>query len=423
MPVNKEELTGRIRDAAGRPVPIIAFYSVQGGVGKTTLSRKFAELVTAAGRGGNNRPNVLLVDFDIDSQGLTFRLADEHRPNLKTVHDMIAERNVVGAQAINVTGAVSLTGGISPDRGELYLVPAAPPQAKGLYDNIAKISPGELLELLQGMIQDLVVPYRISCVVIDCAPGAQPHTAAAAAIADVPLLIGRNEDATYAQISSLPERFREWFDEFQPPRQRVIINAVSVKEYYDKRAKQYAVFDYIPMVSDVIHETEGLSRPDSLRMLLFEKYVVDIIQEVLKGRDDLVPQAPEVLGQEWVEVLVKLEHCEEAPRMRRLRALRHLRWLGGVLILLGLSLAGAYWFMEDLPEPLKNAGVTTAVIGGIAAIGGFYFEGRRQRVLAAARRFIIEGTDGIFRKLKAGASHRRELEEMRKLAETVPYPR
>lgn len=419
MPKYQDTAMGEILNQ-GQQVPIVAFYSVQGGVGKSTLARKFAELVTIAPGREGRKPNVLLVDLDVEAAGLTFRLAQGLRQNFKTVHEVIAERNVAVAQAITVTGMVSLAGGNPSHRGQLYLMPAAPPEAKGLFDTIAGIEKADLLRLLQDMIRALVMQYDISCVVIDCAPGANPYTAAAATLASIPFLIGRNEQTTYEQIRVLPERFREWYDQFQPAKQRVIINAVSVKELYDSRAQQYSVFDFIPLTSDVIHETEGLSRIGSLRMLLFEKYIVDIIKQVFVGMNHLIPEAPEVVGQEWLEVLSRLERCEEAPKVRRLRPFRHLRWVGIALTVIGIAFVGVYQVFDNLPEALTNIGVVTALIGISLGVGGWYAESQRQRILTAARKLIIGGPDEVFRKLKQGASHRRELDEMKALTDTIP---
>jgi cellulose biosynthesis protein BcsQ len=404
----------------GQQIPVVAFYSVQGGVGKTTLARKFAELVTVAPGREGRKPNVLLVDLDVEAQGLTFRLAHGLRQNVRTVHEVIAERNVTVVQAITVTGAVSLAGGNPPHRGQLYLMPAAPPEAKGLFDTIASIDKVELFKLLLDMIQALVMQYDIACVVIDCAPGANPYTAAAATLADVPFLIGRNEQTTYDQIRVLPERFREWYDQFQPARQRVIINAVSVKDLYETRAQQYAVFDYIPLTSDVIHETEGLSRTGSLRMLLFEKYIVDIIKQVFVGMSHLIPEAPEVMGQEWMEVLNRLERCEEAPKVQRLRSFRHLWWVGVTLVVIGVALVGVHHIFDDLPATHTNIGIVIAIGGLLLIIGGWYAVSEHQRILTAAQKLVLGGPEEVFQKLKEGASHRKELDEMKKLADTIP---
>jgi len=404
----------------GQSVPIVAFYSVQGGVGKSTLARKLAELVTVApGKDGRN-PNVLLVDLDVDAQGLTFRLAKSLRQNFRTVHEVVAERNVAMAQAITVTGEVSLASGNPQHRGQLYLMPAAPPEARALFDTIAGIDRQELLKLLLDMISALVTQYDISCVVVDCAPGTTPYSAAAAALADIPFLIGRNEPTTYEQIRILPERFREMYPQFQPAKQRVIINAVSVKDLFETRAQQYSVFDYIPLTSDVIHETEGLSRTGSLRMLLFEKYIVDIVRQVFVGMSHLIPEAPEVLGQEWMETLGRLERCAEAPRVRRLLFLSRFKWIGGALLAGGVALLSANQVSSHLPAIVERAGFGSTIIGVLVAAFGWYGDSEHRRIVAAARELVLGGPDEVFRELKEGQAHRQTLEEMKRLAETVP---
>lgn len=423
-------LAGTIRNA-GRLVPVVAFYSVQGGVGKSTLATKFAELVTMAPGREGRRPNVLLVDLDVDTNGTTFRLAGNRRPNYRTVHDTIQQRDASAAQAIPVTGAVPFMdtferdGGMPsarPARGQLYLVPAAPPATAGIYDVAAEIDKKTLVSLLADMIQTLVRMHDIACVVIDCAPGVDPYTAAAAAIADFPLLIGRNEPTTFQQIWELPERFREWYSEFQPARQRVIINAVAVQETFRERSIQYSVLDYIPLVSDVIHETEGLpeNKRNVFRMLLFEKWVVDIIEKVLHGMEHLIPTADDVLSDEWNDRLERLSRCEQAPAVRRLKLLGHARWVGAALAVLGILLISAHQLFSGLPASLTNWGIAAALAGFALAGIGWYADNRQRRITDAAKALVMAGPEGVFEELQRGASHRKELDELEKLADSIP---
>jgi MinD-like ATPase involved in chromosome partitioning or flagellar assembly len=426
----EEGMAGKIHNA-GKLVPVVVFYSVQGGVGKSTLASKFAELVTMAPGREEHNPNVLLVDLDVGAQGLTFRMAGNVRQNYHTIHDAIRQRDASMAQAIPVTGAAPVTStleasrngpGAGRVRGQRYLVPAAPPGAVGLYDVAAGIDKKTLVDLLTEMIQTLVHTHDIACVVIDCPPGLDPYTAAAAAIADRPLLIGRNEETSFQQIWELPDRFREWYSEFQPARQRVIINAVAVTETFGPRSKRYSVLDYIPLVSEVIQDTEGIpeeSRND-FRMLLFEKWVIDIIQKVLHGMDYLIPNAPDVLGEEWADTLRQLNYSERAPAIRRLRLLGHLRWAGAALAVLGVVLVGVRQVVNGSPASLTNWGIL-ATIAGLALAGiGWYAEVRRQRTLSAARALVMAGPDGVFKKIQGGESDRKDLEDLKKIADSVP---
>jgi cellulose biosynthesis protein BcsQ len=404
----------------GNSVPIVAFYSVQGGVGKSTLARKFAELVTLAPGRDGRKPNVLVVDLDVDTQGITFRFTGGQREGVKTVHEVIAEQSPTFAQALNVTMAVELASGNPQARGQLYLMPAAPPEAKGIFDTGAKTDRSQLFRLLQSMIQTLVTKYDISCVVIDCPPHANPYSAAAAALSDVPLLIGRNEQTTYEQLRVLPERFREMFPEFQLAKQRVIINAVTVKEIYEKRAQQYGILDYIPMVSDVIHETEGLRRIGSFRLLLFEKFVVDIIKKVLVGENHLIPDAPSIVGEEWAEAIAKLDRCQDAPKVRRLKVAAFARWVGLGLLILGSASVAVAKLWSKVSDPARSSMIPCIIAGLALMAGGWFASSERNRLLATARNLVIGGPDEVLRMLKEGVTHRRHLEEMKKLADSVP---
>lgn len=405
------------KDMMFRLLPSTAF---RGGVGKTTLAKKFAELITVAPGRSGHKPNVLLVDLDVDANGLSFRLSQGSPGSYKTVHEVIAERNPASAQAVDVTMAVSLAGGNPQHRGRLYLMPAAPPAAKGIFETCATIDPKELYQLMVNMVSALVMQYEISCVVIDCKSGANPYSAVGAALASVPLLIGRNEPATYDQIRHLPERLREWYPEFQPAKQRVIINAVTVKDLYEKRAQQYGILDYIPLVSDVIHEVEGLSLFGSFRMLLFENYVVDIIKQVLVGETHLIPEPNDVLGEDWIQAITKLNRCEEAPRVQRLRRLVFLRWVGLFILVIGLIILGVEKIYNSLPVTVGKFDIPCIVIGLMVLVAGWYTESERHRIISAAKELVLGGPELVFRMLKEGATHRKRLDDLKKLADSIP---
>lgn len=404
----------------GQKVPVVAFYSVQGGVGKSTLARRFAELLTIAPGKNNRRPNILLIDLDVDTLGVTYRLTQGARLGTRTVHDVIAERNPANPQAADVTTAVRLARGTPADRGRLYLVPAAPPDATRLFQTCSQIPPEDLKSLLQTLIENLANQYDISCVVLDCPPGVDPYSAVGARLSDVPLLIGRNEMATYENIRRIPERFQEFFADFQPAKQRVIINQVTVRELYAPRAQQFGVLDYIPLISDVIHDVEGLERTESFRMMLFEKYVGDIMKQVLVGHAHLIPDDPSLLGPEWIERIEKLDRCEDAPEVRRLQMLSYAKWLGLALLVAGILVFAAREIWNPESRLLLNAGILAALGGGAALTAGWYAASARQRTLAAAKDLVIGGPDRVYQMLRQGATYRKALDKMKRLADSIP---
>jgi hypothetical protein len=278
------------------------------------------------------------------------------------------------------------------------------------------------MRILTDTINRIVANFDISCVVIDCAPGAMPYSAAAATLATVPLLIGRNEDATYQQIQVLPRRFQEFFPEFQPAKQSVVINAVSVREYFEAQAKKYAIADWIPLTSDVIHETEGLPNVESLRMLLFENYVIDLIKKFLIGHDHLIPSSHDVLPEKWVTMLTKLDRIHEAPRMRLLNIIRRLGIPGGIV---GVVLGIVAFMIRDLEaierfkSELTNAGIFFSLLGVVALGLGVYAMKERARIKSKANDLNMGGPDEIFKQLKKEQSHRQSLEELLKLTSSI----
>jgi hypothetical protein len=51
---------------------------------------------------------------------------------------------------------------------------------------------------------------------------------------------------------------------------------------------------------------------------------------------------------------------------------------------------------------------------------GWYAESERHRTIAAAKELVLGGPDLVFRMLKEGATHRKRLDDLRKLAESIP---
>ena len=80
---------------------------------------------------------------------------------------------------------------------------------------------------------------------------------------------------------------------------------------------------------------------------------------------------------------------------------------------------GAHQVFNDLPKTLINIGIVPSIVGILFIVSGWYTGSERQRLLTAARKLVSGGPDEVFRKLKEGASHRRELDEMKKLADTI----
>lgn len=404
-----------IKNKSGIKVPIITFYSASGGVGKSTLTWRFAQLITKATGIGNYKPNVLIIDLDVQSKGITYRYL-KARPNVPTVHEIFALGKATHVQAIDITSQME---GEDRNRGSLYLLPAAPDSAKGIFDTMRNLNPGDLYNILNDVIESIVEQYDISCVIIDCYPGGEPYSAAAATLADIPLFIGRNDPPSYEGIDRIPEMFRESYPEFDEHKQTVIINSVLAKDQFDERAKRYKIFDWIPFTPDIILETEGLSRVGSYQMLLIDKYLVDIMKKKMIGWNHLIPEDP--LPEEYGEVIEKLKHVDRAPKMRRMRLVGHLSWLGIIPAVVGVGLVAAHGVLDgdDGSTTTMSIGIVFLAIGIISTAGGWYFKYVYKRISRKARELIDGGPQLIMEKLSEGRSSRKELDEIMKLADTI----
>src|ERR1044071_7304805 len=121
----------------GRGIPVVAFFGTKGGVGKTTISKRFAELMTLA----DSAPNVLLVDGDVHHRGMTVEMKTQTHVACKTVHDYIVSKNVDDVEAANVTAVIP---GSRPGSGSLFFVPASSPDADHVFAESALIGPEKL---------------------------------------------------------------------------------------------------------------------------------------------------------------------------------------------------------------------------------------------------------------------------------------
>lgn len=95
-------------------VPIIAFFGTKGGVGKTTISSRFAEYVTY----GPGNPNVLMLDFDVQQRGMTINFTSGLGFSSNTIHEYMTEKLEIFDEAIDVTHKKNRQIG-----GRLYLIP------------------------------------------------------------------------------------------------------------------------------------------------------------------------------------------------------------------------------------------------------------------------------------------------------------
>jgi cellulose biosynthesis protein BcsQ len=315
----------------GNPIPVVAFFGTKGGVGKTTIARRFAELITLA----KSSPNVLLVDSDVHHRGMTVEMAAQTSLPRQTVHDYIAGQNTSDVEATNVSGVIQ---GHRTDSGKLFFIPASAPESAQIFEKSAKIGPEKLLKILFEVISKATAKYDCDCVVIDCGPIVDPYTAAAATLSDRAFIIGQNEPISFSSLKTYASRIRDFYPEFTTTNMKIIINKVRGFEQLEQRKLQTQedIFAAIPFTMDIVDVSEGLGATDEMRLMMFEDHIAQIATKVFKGdHPELVPERRTLLPPQWNSLLQKADRLEQAPQIKRLGLLRFLLPIGLLVVVIG----------------------------------------------------------------------------------------
>jgi len=313
----------------GARVPVVAFFGTKGGVGKTTIARRFAELVTLA----PSAPNVLLVDSDVHHRGMSVEMTAHTPVTCKTVHDYIASQNTSDVEAANMSGLVK---GARPGAGRLYFIPASSPESEHVFAESAKIGAERLLEILYDVVSAAVGQYDCACVVIDCGPIIDPYTAAAAMLADRAFIIGQNEPISFSSLKTYPKRMQDFYPTFSTSKMKVIINKVRGWERLEERKLQEDIFAAIPFTMEIVDVSEGIASANQMQIMLFEDHIAQVVDRVFKGdHPELIPKREELLPPAWNALVERADRLEQAAPIRRLGVLRLLLPLGILVFSVG----------------------------------------------------------------------------------------
>ena len=313
----------------GRRVPVVAFFGTKGGVGKTTIARRFAELVTLA----ESAPNVLLVDGDVHHRGMTIEMTAQTPATCKTVHDYIASQNTSDVEAADMSGLVK---GARPGSGRLFFVPASSPESEQVFAKSAAIGAERMLDILQKVVASAVEQYDCRCVVIDCGPIIDPYTAGAAMLADRAFIIGQNEPISFAALKTYPRQMQDFYPTFSTAKMKIIINKVRGWERLEQRKLTEDIFAAIPFTMEIVDASEGIASANDMKMMLFEDQIAQILEKVFQGdHPELIAPRQSLLPREWESLIEKADQLERAPAIRRLGTLRLLLPVGLLAMLVG----------------------------------------------------------------------------------------
>ncbi len=315
----------------GVQIPVVAFFGTKGGVGKTTISRRFAEMITLADTG----PNVLLVDGDVHHRGMTVEMKSHTHVACNTVHDYIVSKNTDQVEAANISGVVK---GAQPNSGKLYFIPASSQDSDHIFEESAKIGAEPLLTILHEVVAKATIRYDCQCVVIDCGPIIDPYTAAASMLADRAFIIGQNEPISFSSLRTYPDRIKDFYSEFRTDKMKVIINKVRAFDTLEQRKMQaqQEVFATIPFTMDIVDVSEGLEASNQMQLMMFEDHIAQIIEKVFKGdHPKLVPKRQNLLPPDWNALVQNPDQLERSPAIKRLGMLRLLLPFGILALVLG----------------------------------------------------------------------------------------
>lgn len=157
-------------DDASR-VPRVVFYSIKGGVGRTTALAACALALAASGQ------RVLVLDLDLESPGLTTSLLPQSRQPAYGITDWLVEDLVGNGDAVMEQMHASLS---TPQRGELIVVPSHGFEPGEYVSKLGRVwMPGftaeghrqNWSERLQRLISALEQKHQPSIVLIDSRAG------------------------------------------------------------------------------------------------------------------------------------------------------------------------------------------------------------------------------------------------------------
>lgn len=291
-------------------IPIIAFFGAKGGVGKTTVTNKFADLVASAGK----NPKVLIIDFDVSARGTTIFRTKGNPFHCKTLHDYIATRSAVIEDAIDVTETMEIRSKSHVNReGLIYLIPSATPDARETFRAIALIEPDELLNILRTLIDSAIKKYNINCVLIDCGPTLNdPYTAAAAHIADQAFIIAQNEPTSQEALKNYTSKIKEFYPDFSIIKMRIVLNKVRAVV-----PESMGFFSVIPFTIDIVDISEGIKDIDEVRLTLLDHYIFDIVKRSFaKTHPQLIPDAKIILPEGWRKLMENASELANSFRIK-----------------------------------------------------------------------------------------------------------
>ncbi len=352
----------RVSNSEKLQIPVIAVTGTQGGVGKTTIANKLADLLTM----NESKSNILVMDFDLETRASTLRRIGSSQIDCNTVRQYIDERIYSVDGVIDTTKSVQVRNEeIKNQKGKLYLIPAALPGETN-FDVIRKTDTGELLDIVKGLVKTAADQYKVDCIVIDCEAKVDfPITAAAAHISKYCLVVGRNEIATYKKLQEYSSTIKAHYIDFNSEKMKIVLNQVLGAVLDDIKDSGF-LFQVIPSISDISLITEGVKDVDAVRMTLFDNFILEILEKIFTDRmPQLVPDKKVILSADWCDLVDKAPQLANYSLVRIARISKKVLPFAIIITILLAGLTGWQYVLQ--PSWLEKVPVVYFLIVLISA--------------------------------------------------------
>lgn len=117
---------------------------------------------------------------------------------------------------------------------------------------------------------------------MDCGPIIDPLTASAARMANLSFIIGQNEPITFQSLQNYALRIKELFSDFTASSVKIIINKVRGPILASPSSSPSTVFAAMPFTIEVVDFSEGITHIDEIRLLLFDYYVLRVLEATFR---------------------------------------------------------------------------------------------------------------------------------------------
>lgn len=259
-------------------VPIVAICGVRGGVGATTITRVFAEMVVASCW----RTSVLLIDLDLFTWGLStlYAVKPPRSGEGSTLSNALLGGQTEVIHPIDVTTQMRRSPTFDA-MGCLLLLPASSPWSLSALPQALSVEGAFLVQRLREAIDTTVTENNVSCVLVDCGSAVTPLSAAAAEVARCVILIGQNDPISHCALRAWSNRIRNIYPRFDSSKTRIVINKARSWEAAQELRAALDVYAVIAFALDIADLSEGIEPPEVSAVAITEKQIRDLFHGTL----------------------------------------------------------------------------------------------------------------------------------------------